>query len=88
MNPSELTALMHAVLDGEATPGETRELDRILAADPSAKAEFYELQLLFDDLGRIRWRRRSWFGGRRDVAVCRAVGRPLAAYANFSRGRV
>ena len=44
---------MHAVPDGQATPGEKLELDRILAANPSAKAEFYELQLLFDDLGRI-----------------------------------
>jgi len=54
MNPSELNALMHAVLDGEATPSESRELDRILATDPTAKAKYYELQLLFDDLGRIQ----------------------------------
>src|SRR5213075_2668627 len=53
MNPSELDALMHAVLDGEATPDESRGLDRILAADPSAKARFDELQILFEELGRI-----------------------------------
>jgi len=53
MNPSELDALMNAVLDDEATPDESRELDRILAADPSAKARFHKLQILFDDLGRI-----------------------------------
>ena len=41
---------MHAVLDGEATPGEARELERLLAADPAARAEFDDLQRLFDGL--------------------------------------
>ena len=53
MDSTELNALMHAVLDGEATPGETRELERILATDPAAKARYHELQLLFDDLARV-----------------------------------
>jgi anti-sigma factor RsiW len=40
MNPSEIDALMNAVLDGEATPDESRQLERALAADPSAKGPF------------------------------------------------
>ena len=44
---------MHAVLDGEATPDETRELERQLAADPAARAEFDELRRLFDELSRV-----------------------------------
>jgi len=50
MKPSELTALMHAVLDGEATPAEARELERRLAAEPEARAEFHSLRALFDEL--------------------------------------
>ncbi len=50
MKPSELTELMHAVLDGEATAAETRELERHLAADPEARAEFDSLRALFDEL--------------------------------------
>jgi anti-sigma factor RsiW len=50
MRPTEL---MHVVLDGEATSEETRELERTLAADPAARAEFDELKHLFDDLGRV-----------------------------------
>src|SRR6266498_379201 len=53
MKKHELTELMHAVLDGEATAGERRELDRLLAADPAGQAEFDELQRLFDGLARI-----------------------------------
>ena len=53
MDSTELNALMHAVLDGEASQGEARELERILAADPAAQARYYELQMLFDDLARI-----------------------------------
>ena len=43
MKPSELTALMHAVLDGEATAAEARALERHLAAEPEARAEFDSL---------------------------------------------
>ena len=50
MKPSEHTLLMHAVLDGEATPGETAELERLLAASPAAQAEFDDLQCLFECL--------------------------------------
>src|SRR5512144_3283840 len=53
MKITPVTALMHAVLDGEATSEEARELDRIFAADPAARAEFDELKRLFDDLGRV-----------------------------------
>src|SRR6185503_19495222 len=50
MKPYELTELMHAVLDGEATPAEARNLERILAADADARAEFDSLRVLFDEL--------------------------------------
>ena len=41
---------MHAVLDGEATPAEARDLERRLAADAEARAEFDSLRALFDEL--------------------------------------
>ena len=50
MKYSEHTPLMHAVLDGEATPGESAELTRLLASDPAAHAEFEDLQRLFEGL--------------------------------------
>ena len=50
MNNSEHTLLMHAVLDGEATAGESAELTRLLAADPAVRAEFEDLQRLFEGL--------------------------------------
>ena len=50
MKPSELTELMYAVLDGEATPAEARELERHLVAQPEARAEFDSLRALFDEL--------------------------------------
>jgi len=53
MNNSERARLMHTVLDGEATEAEARELDRLLAADPSARTEFEHLRQLFDGLRRV-----------------------------------
>jgi hypothetical protein len=53
MNRSAYTPLMHAVLDGEAGPGEAAELARLLAANPAAQAEFDELQRLFEGLKAI-----------------------------------
>src|SRR5215467_2580695 len=53
MKPAELNASMHAVLDGEATPDEARELERALAADPAARHRFEEWRELWDGLGRI-----------------------------------
>src|SRR5258705_1026302 len=50
MKYSEHTPVMHAVLDGEATPGETRELERLLATDSTARAEFEDLKRLFEGL--------------------------------------
>ena len=44
---SPLTELMHAVLDGEASDAEARDLDMRLAADPAARAEFEEWKRLF-----------------------------------------
>src|SRR3982751_1770576 len=49
-NHSQLVLLMHAVLDGEATPDERRVLEAELSRDPSARAQFEELQYLFDGL--------------------------------------
>jgi len=53
MKINALTELMHTVLDGEATPDEARELDRRLAADPAARAEFEALRSLFDGLSHV-----------------------------------
>jgi anti-sigma factor RsiW len=53
MNISELDQLMHAVLDGEATPAEASELDRQLAADPAARERFDDLKWLFDGFRRV-----------------------------------
>jgi hypothetical protein len=53
MNTSTTTELMHAVLDGEATPEEVREFDLRLAGDAGARAEFAALRRMFDDLGRL-----------------------------------
>ena len=50
MTHPEHIQLMHLVLDGEATPGEAQELARLLAADPAARAQYDELQRLFDGL--------------------------------------
>jgi hypothetical protein len=53
MNISELDRLMHAVLDGEATPVEAAALDRQLAADPAARERFQDLKWLFEELHRV-----------------------------------
>jgi len=50
MNYLEPTQLMHMALDGEATPAQTRELERLLASDPAARAEYDDLQRLFAGL--------------------------------------
>jgi len=50
MNFSQTTALIDAVLDGEASPDEVRELDRLRAADPAVRSEFDERRQLFDGL--------------------------------------
>jgi len=48
-----LAELMHAVLDGEASDAEARELEVRLAADPAARAEFEELKRLFEALAAV-----------------------------------
>ncbi len=53
MTRNDITALMHAVLDGEATPREAGELDRILSSDESARREYDALRALFSDLKRV-----------------------------------
>src|SRR5215813_495904 len=53
MNKHRLTELMHAVLDNEATVAERQELERLLADDPVAQAEFRELKRLFEGLALI-----------------------------------
>src|SRR4030081_2620625 len=53
MRDVDRTLLMHAVLDGEATPDEALELDRLLGADPAARAEFEDLKSLFEGFRRV-----------------------------------
>ena len=53
MDDRKLDRLMQAVLDGEASPDEARELERVLAADPAERARFEEFTRLFRDLGRM-----------------------------------
>jgi hypothetical protein len=53
MKPEDLQ-LMHEVLDGEASADDARLLDRLLAADPAARAEYEELQRLFEGLNATR----------------------------------
>jgi anti-sigma factor RsiW len=50
---SPLTELIHAVLDGEASDAEARELDMRLAADPAARTEFEEWKRLFEALDAV-----------------------------------
>ena len=50
MNHSQLTELMHAVLDGEATAAQKRELERRLTSDPAARLEYDALRAIFFDL--------------------------------------
>jgi hypothetical protein len=50
MEHTELIRLMHEVLDGAASADEARELDRLLADDPDARAQFDELERLFAGL--------------------------------------
>src|SRR5208283_4919654 len=47
------TELMYAVLDGEATASEILELERHLAADAVARAQFEQLRRLFDGLASV-----------------------------------
>lgn len=50
MSIADVRALMHAVLDGEATPDERAALERLLRADAAARAEFDALQSLCSQL--------------------------------------
>jgi hypothetical protein len=50
MEQSALMQLMHEVLDGAASADEARELERLLANDPGARAQFEELGRLFKGL--------------------------------------
>ena len=50
---SPLTELIHAVLDGEASDAEARELELRLAADPAARAEFEDWKRLFEALDAV-----------------------------------
>src|SRR5690349_7660617 len=53
MTHVRLAELMHAVLDGEATTAEARELDGVLASDERARAEFADLKRIFDGLAGV-----------------------------------
>jgi hypothetical protein len=47
VNHPDLIWRMYEVLDGAASPAESRELDRLLAGDPAARAQFEDLRHLF-----------------------------------------
>src|SRR5664279_269417 len=53
MRDFERTRLMYAVLDGEASPDEVRELERAVGADPAVRGQFEALKSLFDELSRV-----------------------------------
>jgi hypothetical protein len=53
MSFSRTDELMHLVLDGEATPAESRELEQRLSTDASARTRFDELRYLFDGLSQV-----------------------------------
>jgi hypothetical protein len=74
MNQTDLERLMHAVLDGEASAGETRELERLLAADPAARARYQGLERLFGELRRVPQVRPP--AGLADAVLQRIVRRP------------
>src|SRR5687768_12891653 len=47
MTKAERIRMMQAVLDGEATPEETREIEALVGRDAQARAEFESLERLF-----------------------------------------
>ena len=47
MTKSERIQRMNALLDGEATPDEAREIEALIERDPQARAEFEGLKVLF-----------------------------------------
>jgi anti-sigma factor RsiW len=53
MSANAATRLMHAVLDGEATPAEARELEGLLEADPALRERFGEWRAMFDAMQRM-----------------------------------
>ena len=56
MDRTEMLQLMHAVLDGAVSDEERTALDRVLAQDPQARAEFEAMRRLFgalDDMPRV-----------------------------------
>ena len=82
---SPLTGLMHAVLDGEASDAEARELEVRLAADPAARAEFEDWKRLFEARTRCRRStpRKGW-----SPRSPRQCPKPLVPRANFFPIRV
>jgi len=52
MNYPKQIELMHAVLDGEASEEQSRDLDRILTTNAAAAAEFNQLRQLFHEVSR------------------------------------
>ncbi|MBK6395395.1 MAG: hypothetical protein IPF73_12500 [Betaproteobacteria bacterium] len=53
MSATAATRLMHAVLDGEATPAEALELEGLLEADPALRERYVEWQAMFDAMQRM-----------------------------------
>ncbi len=80
---SPLTELIHAVLDGEASATEARELEMRLAADPAARAEFEGWKRLFEALNAMprSTPRKGW--SPRSPRQCRKRLAPPAPPANL-----
>ena len=53
MDPRHHLPLMFAVLDSEATPEEVRELERLIAIDAGARAEYEAQRRFFARLQRV-----------------------------------
>ena len=53
MSSNDAIRLMHAVLDGEATPDEARELEALLEADPALRERHGQWQAMFDAMRRV-----------------------------------
>jgi anti-sigma factor RsiW len=53
MTHTDTDQLMHAVLDGQATPSESLAFERHLAANPALRAEFDELRHICDALDNV-----------------------------------
>ncbi|HEX4884454.1 MAG TPA: hypothetical protein VFX05_09980, partial [Casimicrobiaceae bacterium] len=89
MDAFDARRLMHAVLDGDASPEERAALQQVLANDPAARGEFDALRRLFDGLAALpRVMPPSGFVERTVAALPRGSARGHAARQLISRSGV